>query len=183
MALVTDGAGIAFGLALGFLGAFFATKNERFDRIAEWLFVAFGMLSVPAMLAVAGRLPDAGIAATALTAIGIVGAAGTGLGELVVTLRLIDFRRVSALLTLAFVAFLVWVGGISALVVTGGGFPVALGWLGIISIVVGVVMIGLMVRQPGVITGDREPGRVQMAGLVIVMAAVVVWMIWLATRL
>jgi hypothetical protein len=183
MALVTAGAGIAFGLAFGFLGAFFATKNERFDRVAEWLFVAFGVLSVPAMLAIAGRLPNGGIAVGAITAIGIVGAVGTGLGELVITLRLVDFRRVAALLTVAFVAFLVWVGGISVLVVTGGGFPAALGWLGLSAIVVGILMLALTVREPGVITGEREPGPIQMAGLVLVMVAVVAWMIWLAANL
>ena len=183
MALVTAGAGFAFGLALAFLGAFFATKDARLDRVAEWLFVAFGVLAVPAMLAVGGRLPGAGIAGTALTAIGIIGAVGTALGELAATLHVVDFRRIATPLTAAFVAYLAWVGGVSVLIVTNGGLPTALGWLGIVAIAIGIVMIAVVVRQPGVITGDREPGRLPMAGLVLVMVAVVAWMVWLGASL
>src|SRR5512147_1658965 len=98
MALVTAAAGIALGLALGCLGAFFAMKNERFDRVAEWLFVAFGVLGVPAMLTVGGRFADVGLPATVITIVGVVGAVGTGLGELVLTLRLVDFRRIATLI-------------------------------------------------------------------------------------
>ncbi len=43
-------AGVAFGGALALLATFFATKNERFDRVAEWLFVVFAVLAIPSML-------------------------------------------------------------------------------------------------------------------------------------
>ena len=35
---VTVGAGLAFGIAVLMLVAFFVTKDQRFDRVAEWTF-------------------------------------------------------------------------------------------------------------------------------------------------
>jgi hypothetical protein len=172
------GTGVLFGLAQGLLGAFFATKNPRFDRAAELSFVAFGALAIPAILEVDQRLA-AGPLTTVVLLLGIVGAAGTGLGELVITLRLIDFRRVAMPITLAFVAFLAWIGGVSLLSVTGTGIPTEIAWLGIAAIAIGVVSIGFIARQPGVITGESAPGTAQVAAMMVALVGIVAWLIWL----
>ena len=44
MGLIAAAAGVAFGLALIFLATFLATKDDRFDRVAEWSFVAFALV-------------------------------------------------------------------------------------------------------------------------------------------
>jgi hypothetical protein len=183
VAVIAGGAGVLFGLALVLLTAFFVTKVETFDRIAEWAFVAFGLLAVPTILATAGRFSGNDALVTALTAVGVAGAAVVGLGELVITLHLIDFRRVAALITVGFLAFLAWIGAVSVLVIAGGGLPVELGWVGVLVIVTGVAIVLAMARQPGMITGEREPPTSALVAFVVPMIGVVVWMIWLGFSL
>jgi len=187
MGWIAAGAGLTFGLALVMLATFFRTQNERFDRVAEWSFVLFGILATPTILAVSGKLGSLGPepVGIALTIIGVAGVLITGLGELGLVLKLVAFRRISALLTVAFLGFLVWIGGVSVATVTASSpaLPVNLGWLGIVSIVLGVAIIAWIVRVPGVITGDREPGQAAMAAFFVPMAGIVGWMIWLGLSL
>jgi hypothetical protein len=183
MALVGAGAGLLFGLAMVMLTVFFITKDERFDRVAEWSFVGFGVLAVIMILAVPAKLADAGLVGTVITAIGVGGAAIVGLGELGTTLKLVDFRRIATLLTIGFLAFLAWIGATSLLVLGGGALPPGLGWLGLVAIVVGIGLAGLIVRQPGVISGEVEPGAGLMTAFTVPMAAIVAWMVWLGLSL
>jgi hypothetical protein len=176
------GTGVFFGLALGLLGAFFVTNNARFDRAAEWSFIAFGILAVPAILEVDRHLP-AGPAATVFAVLGIAGAVGLGLGELASALRVLDFRRISLAMTLAFVAFLAWIGGASLLSLGGGGVPTSIAWLGVAAIAIAVGMLLLIARQPGVMQGESEPGKPQMAAMLLSMAGIVAWLVWLGISL
>ena len=183
MGLIAAAAGVAFGLALIFLATFFVTRNDRFDRVAEWSFVAFSLLAIPTIVTVAGRLPNGGLAAQVATVVGVASAAVIGVGELGSTLKLIDFRRVAPLLTLAFMGFLAWIGLTSVLIITGCGFPAGLGWLGIVTIVLGIAIVGWIIREPGVVSGDREPSRAQMTAFFIPMIGIVGWMVWLGLSL
>jgi hypothetical protein len=183
MGLISGAAGVAFGAALILLATFFATKNERFDRVAEWLFVAFAALAIPTMVAVAGRLSSEGPAVGVVSAVGIIGVALLGLGELGSSLKLVDFRRIAGAMTIGFLAFLAWIGAVSILAITGGGLPAELGWFGIGTVAVGIAIVLWIVREPGVITGEREPGRTQMTVLFVPMAGIVAWMAWLGTNL
>lgn len=60
MGWIAGAAGVAFAGALVLLAMFFATKDQRLDRVAEWLFVAFAALAIPTMLAVGERLTSEG---------------------------------------------------------------------------------------------------------------------------
>lgn len=182
MAWTAIAAGLALALAIGLLAAFFATKNPRYDRVAEWAFVAFAVLAIATMWTAAERLAASGVAITAVTIIGIAGVAALGLGELGSSLRLVDFRRIAGAMALAFQAFLLWVGAISILVVAGDTFPAAFGWLGIVSIVVGIATMLWIIRKPGVMGGEREPGK-EMWLFFLPLAGIVVWMIWLGVLL
>ena len=175
--------GVLFGAALAFLTAFFFTKNERFDRVAEWCFVLFVLGAIPTMLSVARLFRDGGPVVPIATAIGIVSVAVVGIAELGTTLRLVDFRRVAPIVTVAFLGFLVWIGIVSVLIVTQGRLPAALGWLGIAAIVLGIAIVGWITRQPGVMGGDREPARGPMIALVIPMAGIVGWLVLLGFNL
>ena len=183
MGLAAGAAGVLFGIAIGALATFFATRNDRFDRVAEWAFVAFAVAAIVTMLAVPPLLPEGGVLASAVTAVGVVGAAVIGIGELGVALRLIDFRRVSVIITAGFLAFLAWVGGVSVLVIGGAALPAALGWLGMAAIVVGVALVGLLLARPGVLTGQVEPDPRLMVAFFVPMAGVVAWLLWLGTTL
>jgi hypothetical protein len=183
MAPFAAGAAVAFGAALALLAAFFATGNARLDRLAEWAFVVFALLAVPTMLAVASRLPAGSPVTPIATAIGIAGAVGLGLVELLITLGVVDFRRIGAPATLAFLAVLVWIGAVSFEAIADGSFPAGLGWLGLGSIVVAIVIVGAIVRTPGVLQGEREPSRPLALSFGVPMAGIVAWMLWLATIL
>ena len=184
MGWLAAGAGIFFGLALVLLMAFFVTKDERLDRVAEWCFVAFALLAVPTILKVAGLLSDGGLIVQAATALGVIGVAAIGLGELGSTLRLVDFRRIATAVTLGFLGFLSWIGLVSVAMVSGtGGLPLVLGWLGIVSIVVGLAIVFWILRRPGVMGGDALPGSGEMASFIMPMSGIVVWMIWLGLSL
>lgn len=182
MGLVAGAAGVLLGIAIGSLALFFATRDERFDRVAEWAFVAFAVASIVTMLAVASLLPEGSILATALTTVGVAGTAVIGLGELGVALRLVDFRRLSPMITSGFLAFLAWVGGVSLLLI-GGGQLTAPGWLGLAAIGVGLALVGLILARPGVLRGEAEPDPRLMAAFLVPMAGIVAWLVWLGTSL
>jgi hypothetical protein len=184
MGWLAVGAGVLFGAALASLTAFFVTKEERFDRVAEWSFVLFALCAIPTMLTVAGLFPNAGILIPIATATGIVSVTVMALAELGATLKLVDFGRIAPIVTVAFVGFLVWIGLISVLILTqGGSLPAALGWLGVVSIVLGVAIVAFIARQPGVIAGEREPERGPMIAFVIPMAGIVGWLVLLGLSL
>lgn len=183
MGWLAIGAGVAFGLALGFLSMFFMTKNQRYDRIAEWAFVVFAILAVPTILAVGDRLSDGGLAAQAATVIGVVGVVVVGVGELGSTLKLIDFRRIAPVMSAGFFAFIGWIGLASVLALTSGELPVELGWFGLAVLVLGVVIVGWMIRTPGVMSGEREPERNQLLAFFVPMIGIVAWMAWLGLSL
>lgn len=184
MGWLAIGAGLAFGTAMGFLAAFFVTNEERYDRVAEWSFVVFAILGVPTALALADRLAAAGLAGNVITGLGIAGIAVTGAGELGTTLRLVDFRRVAAILSLAFLAIVAWVGGVSVLVLSTGAFPSAIGWLGIGSIVITLVLFGVVaVRTPGMFSGAGDPPRGPMIAFFLPLVGIVAWLVWLGASL
>jgi hypothetical protein len=174
-------AGVLFGLAVVLLAAFFRTRDERLDRVATWGFVAFAVLAIPVMLAVRERTDPSGLAGTGLAGVGIIGVGMLGLAEAATGLRLVDFRRVAMATTIAFVLFLVWIGGVSLAVVTSSSpaLPVNLGWLGLASILAGIAVIIWIVRQPGVLTGDREPGQLALTLFFLPLAGMVAWLGWL----
>lgn len=176
-------AGLLFGLAIVMLALFFRTQDARFDRVAEWSFVAFGVTGVLTVLAVSGRIGVGGGGAlgAVATILGVAGAAVVGLVELGTTLRLVDFRRVAPLITMAFFAFLAWIGLASLSFVTGGApsLPMALGWLGVASILVGALVVASIVRVPGVITGQVDPPNTAMTAFFVPMAGIIAWLAWL----
>ena len=178
-------AGVLFGLALVLLAAFFRTRDERLDRVATWAFVAFAVLAIPVMLTVKDRLGASDPAGTGLTAAGIVGVSVLGLAEAATGLKLVDFRRVALATTIAFLLFLAWIGGVSLMLVASAApaLPANLGWLGLISIVAGFAIILRIMRRPGVITGDREPGQLEMTVLFLPLAGMVAWLAWLGLLL
>lgn len=170
--------GIALTAALGLLGTFLATKNQIYDRIAEVSFVVFGVTAIITALLVADQFPDGGLGMTVLTIAGIGGASIVGLGELGTMLRVVDFRRIGMPVTIGFLAFLVWVGVVAVLAIGDQRFPAAFGWLGIGSIVVGVGTMLWIIRKPGVVSGDADPG----AGMwlfFIPLVGIIAWLIWL----
>jgi hypothetical protein len=176
---LTAGTGLALGLAMVMLTTFFATKDARYDRVAEWSFVVFGALGVRTVVLVSGQLGIEGLPGAALAGVGILGAAVLGVGELAITLRLVDFKRLTAPLSTGFVAFLAWVGGASLVGLVGGRLPPELAWLGIVSIAATLGILATVLATPGVMSGSRDPATAQMVAFVLPLAGIVAWLAWL----
>jgi hypothetical protein len=184
MGPVAAGAALTFGAALGLLAMFFATKDDRFDRAAEWSFVGFAILAVPMVLSVGGRFANAGATIVVATVLGVGGAVVLGLGELAMTLKVVDFRRLAPAMALAFVAYLGWIGIVGVLTIAGAGdLPLALGWLAVLSIIVTIAAVGWILATPGVPVGAAEPSRTQMIAFVLPLVGVIGWMLGLAANL
>ncbi len=182
MGWLAASSGILFLAAMALLATFFSTGDERFDRAAEVCFVLFALVGIPTIAVVGGRLPD-GVVGQVVTAVGIGGVGLLGLGELGSVLRVVDFRKLAPLVAAAFFAFLAWIGAVSAITVANGGLPTNLGWLGIVTIAAGALIVGSIVRQPGVITGEREPPIATMRAMLVPMVGIAVWMTWLGYSL
>lgn len=177
------GAALAFGGGLVLLAVFFATKDERFDHGSEIAFVIFAVLVIPVIVAVRDQLAPSWSLAPIVAIVGIVGVAVVGLAELGFFLRVIDFRKVAGVITLAFLGYLAWIGATSVAMLSTTAFPTALGWLGLGSMALAALIIGLVSLTPGVMRGDRDPSRVQMGSFFLPLVGMVAWMIWLAAEL
>jgi len=97
-AVAAFGAAAAFAGAALLLSAFFATGDRRFDRVAEWAFVAFAAFAIALALVVRQRLgPETG-EVVLVTSLGIAGVAVLGVLELLSTLgHILSYARVMAL--------------------------------------------------------------------------------------
>jgi hypothetical protein len=180
MGWIGAGAGGCFALALWLLAAFLVTARERFDRLAEWFFVAFGVLGTITVVAAAAALPSSGLGA-GLTLIGAAGCIGLGIAELGVTLRLVEFRRVEFAVTVAFVAVLAWIAGTSALALANERPPVGLGWLGLAGLATGALAVAATARG-----GPGSEGGRSVATLLVALpplVAIAAWMGWLGASL
>lgn len=176
------GAGVILGAAILLLWRFFQTGDTRMDRLAEVGFVVFAVLAAPTILAVGERFGDDPVRRAA-TIGGVAGVVVLGLGELGSLLGLLDFRRIGAIVGLAFVVFLGWIGVTSAGLLDGESLPAGLGWLGLGSIVVGVSTIVPLSLQTGREGGDTVPSGRRMLFVLLPIAGVVAWLIWLGLAL
>jgi len=179
MGLLVIGAGLAFGAAIAFLAAFFRTKVERYDRIAEWAFVVFALLGIPAMVGTAWRLADGGSLVGWATVLGGGGVLGLGVGELGSVLGRVDFRRIAPAMTAGFLLFLVWIGAMSGVILATGDLPAALGWLGVGSIILGMAIVLWIMRDPAVRRAERDPGTTGLMLFFVPLVGLVSWMVWL----
>lgn len=179
MGLLVIGAGLVFGGAIVLLATFFRTKDERYDRIAEWGFVLFAVLGIPAMVVTAGRLADGGTVVGWATVLGGAGVLGLGMGELGSSLGRVDFRKIAPLMTAGFLLFLVWIGVMSWVILAVGALPAGLGWLGLGSITLGIVIVMWIMRDPAVRRAERGPGANGLMLFFVPLVGLVAWMIWL----
>ena len=71
----------------------------------------------------------------------------------------------------------------AAQAIVSGGLPSELGWFGLATIALGVVIVGWILRTPGVLRGDAEPRPEQMRIFFVPMIGMVAWMAWLGLSL
>ncbi|NIV29471.1 MAG: hypothetical protein GWN58_08160, partial [Anaerolineae bacterium] len=116
----------------------------------------------------------------------IVGAAAAAVAvgaEATVLFLGVPFGRVAILVTVAFGGILLWMAGFSVAGLIGGILPAGLGWLGVATVAVAIVLMGSMARDPAVMRGDRIPNRGEMTVGAIPFLAIFAWLVWLGLAL
>jgi hypothetical protein len=153
--------------------------------MAEWCYVLFGALGSATILT-AHDLLSPSVPPTALLILTVGGIAGTatlGLAELGSSLRLVEFQRIAGLTSAAFLLVLAWIAGVSlaGLLATSSPLPVAMGWLGVGSIGAGLLIVAVISRKPGAMSGQAAPDATATRYFLIPMVGIAAWMLWLAT--
>ena len=147
-------AGIGLLAAAGLLLTFFVTGNEAADAISNWVFLIFYVLMAWTMVGLhrlyATRLPVVWV----LTLVGLVA-------------------------VVAFGGILVWMTGVSILVLVDGGLPTALAWLGVGVAVVTAVTLGAFAADRELLRGTRRPGPVLNAVSGVILLGLAGWIVWL----
>lgn len=183
VAFVALGTAGTFAAAAMLLGAFFASNDRRFDRVAEWLFVVFAGFAVALAILVHQRLGPVSQMTLFVTALGIAGAAVVGLLELLSALGRLDFQRYGWVGAVGFAGWLAWIAGVSLLSLAAASLPVALGWLGLGAVAASFLVVARFATDRTLIRGERAPGFAEMAPLLAVFVAVVAWLTWLGLTL
>lgn len=185
----TIAAGILACIAGILLAVFFATSKDAWGRANDAASAAFAMLLVPAALAMNERYASvAGPWMLAVTALGLIAmsvAAGasvlTALGRLAVE----DLTRWQGG---SFAALFAWVGAVSTAVVTFGGLPAGIGWLGLAATVLAIVAtleIVRLVRRHGLeeLTKLARPPLVAAGATLAAFVLFPIWCVWLGLAL
>jgi hypothetical protein len=95
----------------------------------------------------------------------------------------VAFTRVAIVVTVAFAGVLVWMAGLSAASLVTETLPSALGWLGVGSVIVAAIVIGLMTRDPSLLRAERAPTPSEMAVAILPFLGVAAWLVWLGLEL
>lgn len=114
---------------------------------------------------------------------GLAGALISLVGQVQVMFGGVPFGRIAMRQTLAFVGVLIWIAGLSWIVISEGGLPPGLGWLGLIAVIVGAAIIGLLTRDPTLMKAERAPKSSELALGVVPFLGIAVWLFWLGSSL
>lgn len=176
-------AGVSFALAMSLLITFFVTNDQRADRWAERVFLVFFVLAALVVyeihLRYVAQSPLVWVATIA--ALGALG--GLFVAETLVTTGRIQFDRVAAFQTGGFAVFVLWILAASALILTFGGLPASVGWLGVVAVAIALAVIGWLVRDPKLVRGERAPTTAENALTTLPFIGVVAWLVWLGLSL
>ncbi len=181
--LVTFLGAASFALGIVLLVVEFATKSELADRLSGAAFLGFEVLLIPAIFDVHRRYVDESALTWLGSAVGLIALAVLIVSGLLVLLGRVTFPQVALLQTGAFVGFIAWMAIVSVLILSLGGLPTALGWLGIAAVVVGLAVILAMTRDRALVRGEREPTRPEQLAGTVPCLALVAWLMWLAVSL
>ena len=172
-------AGLALLVAAGLLIFFFVTENETADKASNWFFLVFYGLMAWTVVEVHSVYVDIGAAVWVLTIAGLAALAVLFVGTLLIVLDLIDFRKVAMITTGAFLIVMLWMLAVSILIVSRGGLPNPLGWLGIGIMSASLLVIGVAATDRELIMGEKTPGPGLNALYGLIFVGLTVWIVWL----
>ena len=179
MGVPTVVAGITLLVAAGLLVVFLATENETAEKASNWFFLTFYALMGWTVVEVHQQFVEQA-ALTWLLTVAALGALGVlFVTTLLVVLGRIDFRRIAMLSTVAFLVLVVWMLGVSILIITEGGLPTALGWLGVGVMTLSLILVGYVAADSELVRGEKTPGPMLSVLLGLVLLGLTVWLVWL----
>jgi len=179
MGVHTVVAGLAMVVASGFLFYFFATGNENADKASNWFFLVFYGLMAWTVVDVHNFYIGIGNAVWFLTIVGLAALVYLFVGTFLIVLNRIDFRRIALPTTISFLVLMLWMLVVSVLIVTQGGLPTALGWLGIGVMAVSLAVVGFAATDRELLIGEKTPGPVLNGVYGSVLVGLTVWIVWL----
>lgn len=98
--------------------------------------------------------------------------------QVLVAVGVFTFAKVAVVQTAAFAGVLVWMAAVSFMTIGDDALPVGTGWLGVITVLALVILLGLMSRDQALVKGQRNPTRNELAVAVLPLLALLVWFYW-----
>jgi hypothetical protein len=176
-------AAVAFLTAIISLTAYTRTNRTLYDTLENWsflvLFLAFAFLIFDLHRSYIDQAPIIWL----FTVLGLAGTLISLVGQIQVMVGGVPFGRIAMRQTLTFGGILIWIAGLSWIVISEGGLPPGLGWLGLAAVVVGAAIIGLLTRDPTLMKGERAPKSGELVLGVVPFVGIAAWLIWLGTSL
>lgn len=176
-------AGVAFLGAMVFLTTYTRTNRNVYDTLENWSFLVLFLALAVLILDLHRRYVDQAPIVWLFTVAGLAGALISLVGQVQVMFGGVPFGRIAMRQTLAFVGVLIWIAGLSWIVISEGGLPPGLGWLGLIAVIVGAAIIGLLTRDPTLMKAERAPKSSELALGVVPFLGIAVWLFWLGSSL
>ncbi len=180
-------AGVTLVVSGACLGVFFSTEREAWGRANDATTALFGLLMIPAVVAVYVRYAPGSRWAVGIAAmLGIVGALIVAVTSGMTAAAKLDWLVSAKVGAVGFAGLLAWVAATSWLILGRGGLPDGLAWLGLVTVGVSVVAgIGtaLVIRAQGSLQGDSQPPSSLWAAYGVAFVGVVGWCVWLGIAL
>lgn len=172
-------------VAVACLVLFFMTEREAWGRANDATTALFALLMIPAMFEVYERYaPGARWSVGLPTAAGLVGAIAIGISSGMTAAGRLDWRASAKIGAIGFLGYAAWMGMTCLLILSRGGLPNDLAWLGLLCLGLATLAIAPTVRfvRAGGIN-DRMPPTGTVALFVVVFVCFTVWTIWLGVSL
>ncbi len=179
MGAVTVLAGVALAAAAILLMVFFVTESEAADKASNWFFLAFYLFMAWTVREV-HQLYETNVSLMWLFTIAALAVlVFQFVTTLLIVLGRLDFRRIALASTLTWIVLLLWMLGISIVIVVEGLLPSALGWLGIGVISFSIVVLAFLTRDRELLQGEKTPSPLTNVAFGLILVGLTTWIIWL----
>ena len=171
------------------LAAFLATGRRWFVKANYAACAVLAIVLVPPALAVFGRYAETGHVILLLTVLGLLAMAIAAITSSVAAAGRLDTPRVTVWQRGSFAALIIWMAGLSVVMLVWGRLPPELGWFGLASVVVVVVallqILRLAPRRGGVRQLEQRGRPLVIAGATVLAGALAVplWLLGLGVAL
>lgn len=179
MGIVTVLAGVALFAASGLLIVFFVNQSETADRAANWFFLAFYVLMAWSAIEVHRFYADSAGYTWILTVVVVAALTTSFVSTLLVVAGRVPFTRVATPTTVGFLVLMLWMLAVSILILTKGGLTEGLGWLGVATMTLGLLVVGGLSTDREMLTGEKVPGKGVLGFFVVILVGLTTWIIWL----